>query len=123
MNNIADELDVNTDNIASKLLQQSRTETGRQLLVDHSATALLPPAFKRISRMCTSDMQQPQYQDALIWMLQFTRNLCAAGEAACITLLQAGVLDSVFDLTDDYQGVVKSTNNTTCFLRASRPCW
>ena len=110
MNNIADEMDVKRDDRALELLQQSRTETGRQLLVDHSATALLPLAFKRISQICTSDMQQPHYRDGLIWMLQFTRNLCAAGDAACISLLQAGVLDTVFDLTDSYHGLDKGIN-------------
>lgn len=101
MNSIPDKLDVKRDDRASKLLQQSRVQSGRQLLVDHGATALLPPAFKRMSQICTSDMQQPQYQDALMWMLQFTRNLCAAGDAACVSLLQAGVLDIVCDLTDN----------------------
>ena len=108
MNNIPDGVDVNRDDRASKLLQLSRTQTGRQLLVAHSAAALLPPAFKRISQ--TSDMQQPECRDALIWMLQLTRNLCAAGDAVCVSFLQAGVLDNVFALTDNHRGVDKGTN-------------
>ena len=116
MNNIADDVSVNIDGRALELLQQSRTETGRQLLVDHSATALLPPALKRISQICLSDMQQPQYWDALTWMLQVTRNLCAAGDAACTSFLQAGLLDTVIDLTDQHHCIFKGINALPCFL-------
>lgn len=103
MSNIAHNVDVKKEDRASKLLQLSRTEAGRQLLVDYSAVALLPSALKSISEICTPDVQQPQHWDALIWTLQFTRNLCAAGDAACVSLLQAGVLDTVLDLIDKLQ--------------------
>lgn len=116
MSNIAGNVDVKKEDRASKVLQLSRTEAGRQLLVGYGAVALLPSALKSISQSCTSDVQQPQHWDALIWMLQFTRNLCAAGDAACVSFLQAGVLDTVFDLIDKLQATDKGVDALTSFL-------
>lgn len=96
----AERVDAKQDGPAVQMLQQSRTQTGRQHLVEHSALALLPPALKRISQIYTTDVQQPQHQDALVWLVQFARNLCAAGDEACISLLQSGVLATVVELTD-----------------------
>ena len=82
------------------LLQESKTHSGRQLLLDLGLIAYLPAALQSATQSYTGDAFQSQQRNVLVMMLQLTRNCCAAGNTACAPLLQGGTLDHVLLLTD-----------------------
>ena len=88
------------DNQLSILLQQSRTQSGRQLLLESGATQSLPAALKRMAHRYLADTLQSKQREMLVWLLQLARNLCAAGDAACFSLFKNGLLDDVLVMAD-----------------------
>ena len=95
------------DEIALKnsalLLQQSRSGEGRQQLLNTGVANILPSILeppKSDNPECTSGDKS---RKTLIWGLQLARNLCAAGETACMSLVQTGLLKTVLVLLDASQ--------------------
>ena len=91
---------VQKDSQLSSLLQESRTQSGRQLLLENGAAQSLPSALKRMTHCCVTDTLEAKQRDMLLWLLHLVRNLCAAGDAACISLSKHGLVDDILLLAD-----------------------
>ncbi len=85
------------------LLQQSRSGEGRQQLLNAGVADVLPSILELPKSGKSKYPSGDQSRKTLIWGLQLARNLCAAGEQACLSLVQTGLLKTVFVLLDTTQ--------------------
>ena len=93
------------------LLQHSRSEEGRQQLLNTGVANNLPSLLKFPKSGKSEHPAGDLSRKALIWGLQLARNLCAAGEQACLPLVQTvqtellktGLLKTVLVLLDATQ--------------------
>ena len=85
------------------LLQQSRSGEGRQQLLNTGVARILPSILQSPKSGNSEYPPGDQSKEALIWGLQLARNLCAAGEQACLSLVQTGLLKTVLVLLDATQ--------------------
>ena len=85
------------------LLQHSRSEEGRQQLLNTGVANNLPSLLKFPKSGKSEHPAGDLSRKALIWGLQLARNLCAAGEQACLSLVQTGLLKTVLVLLDATQ--------------------
>ena len=83
---------------SSTLLQQSKTEEGRQRLLQSGATSALPLALEPLTHDTRGYRSGCTNREAIVWGLQLARNLCAAGDTACKLLVQHGMLKTVLPL-------------------------
>ena len=85
------------------LLQQSRSREGRQQLLNAGVANILPSILEPSKTGKSEYVSGDQSRKTLIWVLQLARNLCAAGETACMSLVQTGLLKTVLVLLDASQ--------------------
>lgn len=85
------------------LLQHSRSGEGRQQLLNTGVANILPSLLKFPKNGKSEHPAGDLSRKALIWGLQLARNLCAAGEQACLSLVQTGLLKTVLVLLDATQ--------------------
>ncbi len=85
------------------LLQQSKSGEGRQHLLNTGVANILPSILESVKGGESEGVSGDQSSKTLIWGLQLARNLCAAGEQACLSLVQTGLLKTVFVLLDATQ--------------------
>jgi len=99
------------------LLQQSRSGEGRQQLLNIGVADILPSILEPPKRDMSEYISGNQSRKILIWGLQLARNLCAAGEQACLSLVQTGLLKTVLVLLD------ASQQAQSCKWHQQRDCY
>ena len=101
---------------SSELLEQSRTVNGRQHLLESGAALTLPATLHPLAVVFAANTSDSHNRSALVWGLQLARNMCAAGESACNSLLLKGMLATVLSVLDALQQTTAARKHVSVYI-------